>query len=617
MEKKNNKKYYIIPAIYLLVIILLVSRHFGANNQFLENHLNIILTGTTKSANKSHAENVLSLDVIISSIKFSFSDSMPLQIESNNGIISNFYIIGYQKNDNGVDLFFTDDFKINIAQTDTENGFTISPQTIAFDNTNGGIKKIAISFDIDRSKTLFPSSIFPVFGYTNDGAIYFLTAGGNYSTIDIRQKEIALLPDSNNNFAITISKAKEGLKDPNTFWLAKNKPDILQRDIEEDIAEQLFADNAFRGWRIDRLNRTEGRWLDKNRQLVYSREILSALGSEVVRRRAVAINQWIVRLAERNNDIRYLETALVNGNLFLAHLQSQERNIAFVQEITSRIRRNDPSVFLIDDLVKTIVNNGPFSLAQELFLMAERFDIKSLDVKMAIGVASAYLDFVFINIESETSLKRFNTIVDTIILNRLVINEDGLFLTIAEDRSESFYTAKVATLFRKAAKITERPILERIGSRLVHSIILLMDETGFLPEYIYVDERGIKRTEGRLEPEYIYPALSIARYMPSIRPLIDYFSPGAWIATCADSINIIKPDDTRVTIETTFPIGETEYIVVQGIPLVSRMLLHGINWSPSLGFEGQATGWTYNSETQTLFIKLQHRQEKETIEIFF
>jgi len=186
MEKKNNKKYYIIPAIYLLVIILLVSRHFGANNQFLENHLNIILTGTTKSANKSHAENVLSLDVIISSIKFSFSDSMPLQIESNNGIISNFYIIGYQKNDNGVDLFFTDDFKINIAQTDTENGFTISPQTIAFDNTNGGIKKIAISFDIDRSKTLFPSSIFPVFGYTNDGAIYFLTAGGNYSTIDIR-----------------------------------------------------------------------------------------------------------------------------------------------------------------------------------------------------------------------------------------------------------------------------------------------------------------------------------------------------------------------------------------------------------------------------------------------
>ena len=620
MAKKIGKKYYIIPTLYILIISLLVYMHFGVKKQFSESYLYITLSGTAKSSNKNHEKNILSLDVTIYGIKFCFSNSTPLKIESSNGTVSRLFITGYQKNSNSIDLFFTDNFKINIStQKGRETGFIIKPESSSFTGAggaNGGIKKISISFDVDKRGTLFRSSNFPIFGYKTDGSIYFLTAVGNDSTIDIKQKEISLLP-YRNNFAITISESEKGLEDPNTFWLAKNNTDILQKSNDEDIAEQLFIDNAFKGWRIDRFNREDGKWFNKNKQPVYSKEVVSALGSELVRRRAVAVNQWIFRLADsRNSDAKYLETALINGNLFPAYSHRQEQDIAIIQEITAKIRRNDISVFLIDDLVKIIVNSGPYSLIQELFVMAEKFNIESPDIKTVIGVASAYLDFVFINMEKETSLKKFNTIIDTM-LNRLIINEKGLFIIMTGDRSESFYTAKVATLFKKAADITERPILERIANMLAHSIILLADEAGFLPEYIYIDKKNIKRYEGKIEPEYLYPALPSAKYMPSIMTLINYFSPGTWIATCAESVNIVKTEDNKFNIETTFPVNETEYIIVQGIPQVSRMILYGVNWSSTPDFERYYTGWTYNSETQALFIKLQHRQEKEIIEIFF
>ena len=614
MAKKIGKKYFIIPVLYFLIIILLVYLHFGVKQQFSESYLYITLSGTAKSSSKNYEKNISSLDVNIYGIKLCFSNSMPLKIENKNGAVSKLFITGYLKNTNSIDLFFTDNFKITIStQKGKENGFLIKPES----TFNGEIKKITISFDVDKKGTLLRSSNFPVFGYKNGDPVYFLTALGNDSAIDIKQKEISLLPNKGNNFVITVSEFEKGLEDPNTFWLAKNYANLLEKNADEERAEQLFVDNAFKGWRIDRLNREEGKWLNKNKQSVYSKEIVSALGSELIRRKAVSVNQWILRLAERNNQEKYLETALINGSLVPAYTQRQEQDIATIQEITAKIKRNDISVFLIDDLVKIIINSGPYSLIQELFIMAEKFNIESPDIKTVIGVASAYLDFVLINVEKETSLKKFNKIIDTVILNGLIINDKGLFMIVTGDKSESFYTAKVSTLFKKAADITERPTLERIGNRLAHSLILLADEAGFLPESVYVDKKSVKKYEGKLEPEYLYPALQSAKYMPSIISLISYFSPGSWIATCAEKVNIIKTEENKFYIETTFPVNETEYIIVQGIHQVSKMSIYGVSWSSATDFERYYTGWTYNPETQTLFIKLQHRQEKETIEIFF
>ena len=618
MAKKISKKYYIIPAVYFLIVVLLIYMHFGVKKQFSENYLYITLSGTTKGSNKNYESNILSLDVNFYGIKLCFSNSSPLKIESNSGV-SKLFITGYQKNSNNIDLFFTDNFKVNIStQKGKETGFIIKPESNFNDEK---IKKIAISFDIEKKGTLLKSFNFPVFGYKNDGMINFLTAVGNDSIIDIKQKEISLSPDKRNNFIITVFEAEKGLEDPNTFWLAKNNTDILQKSASEDTAEQLFLENAFKGWRIDRFIRDEGKWLDKNRQLVYSKEIVSALGSELIRRRAVAVNQWIFRLAEsRNSEIKYLETALVNGNLVPAYRQMLENDADIIGEITAKIKRNDISVFLIDDLVKIITTRGPYSLAQELFAMADKFNIESPDIKTVVGVASAYLDFVFSNMEKEESLEKFNNIINKIILNKLILNENGLFLITTGDKCETFYTSKAALLLKKAATITERPILERIGDRLVYSIIMLADGEGFLPESIYIDKKSIKKYEGKIEPEYLYPALSSAKYMPSIKPLIEYFPPDTWVATCANSINVnlsANSDNNKLDIETTFPIGETENIILQGIPMVSRISFYGVNWNSTSDFDRYYTGWTYDSETQTLFIKLQHRQEKEVIEILF
>ena len=294
----------------------------------------------------------------------------------------------------------------------------------------------------------------------------------------------------------------------------------------------------------------------------------------------------------------------------------QSRDLALINDITLKIRNNDKTVFRIKNLVQLITDRGPYSLIQELFLAAEKLDIDSLDMETAAGVASAYLDFAFYNIERDLSIEKLNMIINQKLLDKAVMVDNRLYLIKERDKSDILFTVKTAELFKKAGEVSERPVLKQIGGKLISAVLSLAGNDGFVPETLYIGNNGITGMEGFIEPEYIYPALESAEYLPRINSLKNQTSPGTWIASCS-KIEGFKNNGDSISIETSFPADETENIIIQGIQSVSGVKLYGVNWNTAADFEKYYAGWVYSSETQTLFLRLRHRQEKETVIIDF
>ncbi|MDX9800264.1 MAG: hypothetical protein RBT69_02875 [Spirochaetia bacterium] len=612
MTSRLNKKYYIIPFLYISVIIFLLYLQFATSKQFSENYLSINISGSARSGSRDFEKNVSRLETSMHGIKLIFSDSSPLSINENDGTVSQPSLSGYRKNPESIDILFSGNVRLTVSAAD-EKGINYIIK--AFLPSGKKIKNISLSFDVEKNENIIKSTNFPVFGYNSEGKIYFFTAEGGGSSIDQKKGRITLFPGSKESFSAVISEASAAINDPWTFWLSKNAD--LETGSDDISNEKNFVELAWKNLRTVRLDTESGMWYDKNRQPVYSREIISCLGSEAFKRKEFNLNQWIFRLTgAKNSTSQYIETALINGDTQTAYRQMQSRDLELINEITLKIRNNDKTVFRIKNLVQLITDRGPYSLIQELFLAAEKLDIGKLDMETAAGAASAYLYFAEFNIEKERSIEKLNTIINQKLLDKVILIDNRLYLLKEGGKSDLIFTVKTAQLFKQAGDTAERPVLKQIGSKLISAVISLSGDDGFAPETLYTGNNRITGMEGFIEPEYIYPALESAEYLPRIHSLKNQMAPGTWIATCAKVAGFSHKEGS-MSVETIFPVDETEHLIIQGIQSVSGVKLYNVNWNTAADFENYYTGWFYSSESQTLFLKLKHRQLKETIVIDF
>jgi len=94
-------------------------------------------------------------------------------------------------------------------------------------------------------------------------------------------------------------------------------------------------------------------------------------------------------------------------------------------------------------------------------------------------------------------------------------------------------------------------------------------------------------------------------------------SGGIWAWTAAQAVSGSQQGDI-LDISVTFPVGETHYLIIRGIRSFSRVQLYGIDYRSDTQFERyDSSGWTYNTQEQTLLVKMKHRNPEERIRIIF
>jgi len=455
-----KKKYYIIPLIYIGIISFLIYMQFSATSHFSDNISTIQINGETRSNNSDKATAVTSIKLNIHGFQLPISAKNPIIMTTLDENKTRLFIKGYNKTETGMELFLSGNIKIRI-EINNENGkeFRIIP---IFPSGNHDVKSLAVSYKLSNPGDLSPTGIFPVFSFSEGGKLFF-TASSPGSVINTKEEIITAVPDSENNIYITVKEAEKGISDPYSYWFSSFMIDspLAEADTEKVISD--YIDKSYSGWKAPRFNQKTGKWKTHGEVEVYSSEVISALASESFRRNEFRRNRWLFNASRvLNKNTFLLEAALANGSLVKTYAEFQKNDINLINRISNMIKKQDPDVFKINRLINIIVDRGPYSLTQELFQMAElNYETKDRDIKL--GIAVAYLDFTSLNIEPELSLKRFNSIIDNLVLRSIKKTDKGLFITDASSSdsgtSDTLFTLKAADCLIKSIKYNTRPVL--------------------------------------------------------------------------------------------------------------------------------------------------------------
>jgi hypothetical protein len=90
-----------------------------------------------------------------------------------------------------------------------------------------------------------------------------------------------------------------------------------------------------------------------------------------------------------------------------------------------------------------------------------------------------------------------------------------------------------------------------------------------------------------------------------------------WAWTVASTIRASQQNDV-LDITVNFPAGETHYMLIRGVRPFVRIQLYEMNFRTDPQFERyDSSGWSYNSQEQTLLVKMRHRSSSERIRIVF
>jgi hypothetical protein len=68
----------------------------------------------------------------------------------------------------------------------------------------------------------------------------------------------------------------------------------------------------------------------------------------------------------------------------------------------------------------------------------------------------------------------------------------------------------------------------------------------------------------------------------------------------------------------TFPTGLTHYMIFMNVPVFTKIQLYDQDYRTDPNFERyDSSGWAYSASTQTLLVKMKHKNDVEHIRIYF
>ena len=117
----------------------------------------------------------------------------------------------------------------------------------------------------------------------------------------------------------------------------------------------------------------------------------------------------------------------------------------------------------------------------------------------------------------------------------------------------------------------------------------------------------------------MYPLLIENPFHPHYALLGTYGTNHVWAWTAAKAIAYEETaNGTNATLTIEFPQNDTHYLIVKGIRPFNTIEIYGLSFHTDPRFESyNSSGYVYNEQTQTLFLKSRHKAEKEIIRLAF
>ena len=208
------------------------------------------------------------------------------------------------------------------------------------------------------------------------------------------------------------------------------------------------------------------------------------------------------------------------------------------------------------------------------------------------------------------------------ITDALLLIDEGLYLS-----NDGTYIDSVAAL--ASARILMRygteqsSVWQSVGRMLVTSLLRYSGDVSGLP--IGFTVIGSKSTQlgiiaddsGMLDAGILYPMLLPDNsWYPHAQSLALQAEAGIWAWTCAQNIEVLENTSKILELRIRFPEGQSHYLTLHGIRPFYRIEMYGIPFRSDARFEMyNSSGYTYNSGSRILYLKMRHKSEYETIRL--
>jgi hypothetical protein len=611
MNTKVNKAYFFIPVLYAAVIIFLLYMQFSGSHGFSAEVSGIEISGRTRTGAPGQGDYISDLQIGCNGISFTFDEENPLLVYTQDGLTHNTVPIDYRVTASGVDVRLNKNIGISFFVLQNSNDI-INISLTAEDPES--IKYIAIPLIEDKGNQISIVEGVPVLSVTtvNDSR-FFLSLPEGTSFIE-ETKMLKLFPTEEGFSELAFERSVDTSLDAFTYWFSGNSTLISAADLKTTIEEYLSKTVA--GLRTSRFNADSGSWSTKTGLSDFNEKALVAAVSEGINRpNYSSVKKVLDRAAVKNSDELSILSSSLFGNIVnegWAYDRNLERKLV---RLENRTANADYSVFTDEDLSIIVLSEDSEVLTENLIQMTKTLSDAEIDIREASGMLRFYQEIKDAYPELGSKFSAFTSVIDTEILPSIKVLSDSLFLVDENDKTDILLSLHTGLMMIKSIETDGASNINDLGRELVSSSLKLSDDLGFLPKSALEGEDGNLVTEDSIAPEEVYPLLSDNPYYPEEEFYFVETGEKISVLNQAESFDIEKTDyGYRMTFD--FPVGKIHTFAVRNIKPFYQMNLLGYKWNSDHRFLQYFSGWWYDKDNSTMYVKIRHRTETEEILIF-
>ena len=613
MHMRRVRRYLLLPVLYVGVIFGLLLLQFSGRLTVRKTIDRLEFAGTLIAGADETSNHITAARVSYEGIQFSFSESEPIVLAQEEGNDEKLYPSSYEITEYELQIVFTDGcvLRFNVVDPETAELHVIPTLTNHWPRSGHlvipyrlGPDAEALEADPDN-----PETQEVIVGDRR----FFLSAPPR-----------TIFADARNQLMIPLDGGSPLIRYAEVTGTEENVIEAAFRDGQREIGrvryEQTiedYLDTAYFGWSTERFSGGSGTWEMRDGGPRFSERILTAYLAEAWRRNEYtpAFNQ-MRRVADLHPEEVGFLSAVFLGDLRAVSAEFVEDDAARTASLSSRIASGDPTVFREEDLIRFAALHGSETLYRQVLDYARIVDFRTVGLPTAIGMLAAAVDTEFPSDDAEEATRRFPAIVEERIFPAVRRFEEYFFLGTAQGEIDVYWSVRAGQLVEEIGRSTGDDLYVTVGRNLVMSALQLADPQGFLPEYLYFNETGIRRREGSFGPERLYPSLTDNPWYPREISLYDELGAGSFIWTIADFTRVDIQDD-RYSFRLEYPANQTHYIIMHGIPPFDSMQLFGLPWRNDRNFDSYIKGRHYEPTTQTLMIKYTDNSTAEDIFLYY
>lgn len=357
---------------------------------------------------------------------------------------------------------------------------------------------------------------------------------------------------------------------------------------------------------------------DQIKRKTYNEAVLTAYIAETAKRNmfVTALENAPARLLSKK-DMTALSMPFYGNIINMYEKVLQEENLQR-QSLSKLISERSLDVFSFENLISFLAERSSAVLISDLPIVLRENDLAKLTLPQAIGIVECYFEYAqyFPQDENflETNLQTcFRKITDSL----LILNDELYSVQKAANKS-IVDTELTLRLVRVLLRIKDNTSWNAVAYKLYTSVSKLVGVDGSLVKIYQMN--GDDTNRGLLVDDAViftaaqaYPLLAENSCYPSAKSL-NSVQNGIWLYGSAKNIQVLDTRKNYFTFTIENEKSASEYFVVRNVYNLKNIIIHGLDYRSDPRFETyNSSGYVYNANTETLYLKLRHKTDVEKI----